>query len=70
MRKPTNPLRRYIKDGHATRKQVAEAAGLEFSYVCRLVSGSRRPGIDTAAAIERATGGAVPVTAWTHGKAA
>jgi transcriptional regulator with XRE-family HTH domain len=64
MRKPTNPLRRYIKEGHATRKQIADAAGLDFSYLCRLVSGSRRPGIDTAAAIERATGGAVPVAAW------
>lgn len=66
MRKPTNPLRRYIREGHATRKQIAEASGLEFSYVCRLVTGSRRPGIDTAAAIERATGGAVPVRAWTE----
>jgi transcriptional regulator with XRE-family HTH domain len=64
MRKPTNPLRRYIKDGHATRKQVAEAAGLEFSYVCRLVSGSRRPGLETAMAIERATRGAVRLEAW------
>jgi len=70
MRKPTNPLRRYVKDGHATRREIADASGLEFSYVCRLVTGSRRPGIDTAAAIERATKGAVPVQAWTQGRAA
>lgn len=60
----TNPLRRYIDREHLTRKQFAALAGLNFSYVCRLYKGNRRPGVDTALAIEKATRGAIPVRAW------
>jgi transcriptional regulator with XRE-family HTH domain len=60
----TSPLRRYLEAKKMTRRDFADAAGLDFSYVCRLVNGGRRPGVDTAFLIEKVTRGAVPVKAW------
>ena len=55
-----------LKDWMHRRKflqaEAAEYLGVHFTFVCRLVSGKRSPGLDNAVKIERLTG--IPVEAW------
>ena len=44
---------------------LALKLGVDKSYLSHLRSGRRRPSLETAGKIERATEGAVPVAAWT-----
>lgn len=68
---PTAPpgsvlLRRYIDDAGTTIPAFATIAGIDRTQVQRLVegSGAKRVSVMTATRIERASGGAVPVSAW------
>lgn len=55
-------LNKFLADRVAA--QWAITAEIEESYLCHLRKGRRRPSIQVAARIERASGGAVPVAAW------
>lgn len=46
------------------RADVAARLGISAAYLSQLSSGARMPGLETAARIERETGGEVPKTAW------
>lgn len=59
-----NPLRRYLNAAGCTHDVLARRAGLSLDTLRSYVAGRRRPGLDAALAIARATKGAVPVEAW------
>ena len=44
-------VQRLRKDAGATRTQLAEAAGVDLAYLCRIEDGRERPSIDTYAKI-------------------
>ena len=43
---------------------LASDLGISRSHMSELVSGAKKPSLDLAFAIERATGGAVPASSW------
>ena len=47
-----------------TVTEWAQTVGITDSYACHLRKGRKRPSIEVALRIERATEGAVPVAAW------
>lgn len=59
-----NPLRTYLAAEGVTQVRFAEMIGVQQSMVSRLLKGKARPSLETAVAIERATGGAVPAATW------
>lgn len=59
-----SPLGKYLKRTGLSRRQFARVSGLEFSYISRLATGARTPGMDAAVKIQKATGGKVPLKAW------
>jgi hypothetical protein len=60
-----SPLVEYMTaKGFGKIGELADHLGLERSYVSRLLSGDRHPGLDVALHIQRKTGGRVKVTAW------
>jgi transcriptional regulator with XRE-family HTH domain len=60
----STPLSAYMKRERVKDAEFAAAIGKDRSLVTKLRNGSVRPTIDVAAAIERETGGAVPMQAW------
>lgn len=54
----------YLDDARISRAELARRLNTSRGYVTDIVTGRRKPGRDMAIAIERETGGAVPVTAW------
>ncbi|WP_366865265.1 helix-turn-helix transcriptional regulator [uncultured Tateyamaria sp.] len=46
------------------RSQFAERVGISGAYLSQLSSGLRTPSLEVASAIERETGGAVPMQSW------
>jgi transcriptional regulator with XRE-family HTH domain len=64
-----NPLQRYKIDHGLTDDALAALCGIRREMVCRFRRGHRRPSLDDALAIERATQGAVPVQSWGGRKA-
>lgn len=57
-------LQRYLRDAKQKPADFARATGLDEGRLSRLLRGIRRPDIDNATLIERATDGAVPATSW------
>ena len=47
-----------------SRRDFAQAIGVHESVLSRFINGHARPGLDSAVAIERVTGGAVPASSW------
>lgn len=47
-----------------TALSIAQAAGVSAPYICDLRYGRRKPSETVALAIEKATDGAVPASAW------
>ncbi|WP_342657111.1 helix-turn-helix domain-containing protein [Sphingomonas sp. NY01] len=60
----STPLADYMQQERITDAAMASAIGKDRSLVNRLRNGSVRPTIEVAAAIERETGGQVPMQAW------
>ena len=58
------PLAQYLKDERVTQETFARRIGRTQSIVSKLASGTITPTLETALAIETATGGAVPPSAW------
>lgn len=64
-----SPLKRYLDKHGLTQRQFARISGLAESQIheyCTWTPGGegRRPGIDAAIDIERASGGELPVRVW------
>jgi transcriptional regulator with XRE-family HTH domain len=59
-----NALGRYLKRKSRTLADLARAVDANPSQISRIVSGKCGPSIPLAVAIEKETGGAVPVTTW------
>lgn len=60
-------LSEYIKSQpQKARSAWADDFGISRPYLYALLDGTRLPSIDVAKRIEVATGGAVPVTAWSN----
>jgi transcriptional regulator with XRE-family HTH domain len=57
-------LTQYLKAENLTQAQFAERINVRQSTVSKLCSGVTRPSLDMALVIESATGGLVPVAAW------
>jgi DNA-binding transcriptional regulator YdaS (Cro superfamily) len=54
----------FIKSSGQNRSAWADRLGVSRSYLSDLLNGNKRPSLDLAVQIERATGGAVPATSW------
>ena len=52
----SDDLRRLREDAGATRSQLAEAAGMDLAYLCRIEDGRERPSIDMYAKLAVALG--------------
>lgn len=57
-------LARYLEKKGESQRAFERRVDLNDGMISRYLSGERRPGIDIAAAIERATGGAVSAVSW------
>lgn len=63
-------LQKYLKTNGMRQVELARRLGLSNGYLHNLLRGNRRPSLDMALRIERATDGAVPVQAWAIEEAA
>ncbi len=59
-------LAAYLKRGGLTQLEFAKLAGVPGPQVSMWLSGRRRPGLNSAFKIERATAGAVPAFCWAN----
>ena len=57
-------LAEYLADNGITQREFAESINVDPSVVSRFLKKRVRPGLDTAFAIERATGGRVKAESW------
>jgi transcriptional regulator with XRE-family HTH domain len=57
-------LAQYLRDTGTTQRAFAATLEMSPGFLSEILSGKKRPGIDTAFNIERATNGAVPVSSW------
>lgn len=57
-------LERWLKRKKISQNQFAEKSGISQSLLSKYIRRTRRPNVDQALAIERATDGAVPVEEW------
>lgn len=60
----TTPLRRYLSKTGLSCRQFSRLSGLDFTYISRLATGERCPGMGAAFKIEKATSGAIPIKSW------
>lgn len=61
----------FITTSGETRSAWAARLGISRSYLSDILNGNRKPGLELAVRIERATGGEVPAAIWVpHGDAA
>lgn len=54
----------YLKASGRTQSEFAQTVGASTGYLSELVAGLKTPGLALAVAIERETGGVVPVESW------
>jgi len=54
----------YLSEHGITQREFAASVCASPSYLSEIISGAKRPGMDLAFAIERATNGAVPMSSW------
>jgi len=57
-------LKQYFATSGARQSALADKLGISRGYMSEIVGGSKRPGLDLAFEIEKATEGAVSVHAW------
>ncbi|MBV7408184.1 helix-turn-helix transcriptional regulator [Maritimibacter sp. DP1N21-5] len=57
-------LTEFFKRSGMTRTAMAEALGIGRAYLSLLENGRKRPSLELAFAIERATNGEVPASSW------
>ena len=57
-------LKQYLQEKRIRQTAFARSLGVSDCHVSELVNGQKRPGLQLAVKIERATGGAVPAVSW------
>ena len=57
-------LNRYLKANNLSQSVFADRVGVNQATISKLVRGTISPSISLALAIQRETGGAVPVDVW------
>jgi len=57
-------LKRFLREQRLSERAFAARAGVNISLVHYAKHGKKRPGLDGAMKIERATDGAIPASAW------
>ena len=57
-------LAAYLEEHKISQREFARLIGIDNSVVSRFLSRDAKPKLATAVRIERATNGAVPVSAW------
>ncbi|AYO80455.1 helix-turn-helix domain-containing protein [Sphingobium yanoikuyae] len=57
-------LKSYLEAENQTQAEFAERVRTTPATISRLISGTLRPGLDLALAIDEATGGRVPASTW------
>lgn len=57
-------LSKHLSDTNTSQRAFAELIGCSPSYLSEIMSGRKRPGMDLAFKIHRATGGKVTVESW------
>lgn len=57
-------LAEYMQREGLSQAEFARRTGLSQPMVCLWLSGKRRPGLESALAIESATAGEVPASSW------
>lgn len=57
-------LQAYIAASGTKQSALAETLGVSRGYLSELVGGTKKPSLDLAFAIQRATDGAVPASSW------
>lgn len=57
-------LTTFLAETNTSQTKLSEVLGISRSHMSLIVSGERKPSLDLALAIERATDGAVPVSSW------
>jgi transcriptional regulator with XRE-family HTH domain len=62
-------LVKHLEDSKTSQTDFAQKAGLLASMISHYCNGSRRPGLDAALAIDKASGGKVPASTWSAKKA-
>lgn len=63
-------LHDWLEKTGTTQVEFSERSGVPQPLVSKYAAGKRRPHLDYALAIEKATGGKVPVETWTKKKRA
>ncbi len=63
-------LSQWMKETHVSQTEFADLTGIDQSLLSKYLKHVRRPNVDQALAIERATKGAVPVEEWAKKKRA
>lgn len=58
------PLGAYLRKHGIEQGEFARLSGLPQPMISMWLSGKRSPGLESAFAIEKATGGEVPASAW------
>lgn len=58
-------LAEYIASAGLTQAEFSRQTGIPQPMVCQWSCGKRRPGLASALAIEKATGGKIPASYWT-----
>ena len=61
-------LAKHLEETGQTQAGFAEKIGIHASVLCKYLTTGVRPSLDTAVKIEKATGGAVPVSSWFRGQ--
>ena len=59
------PLSRWLDENGMTRKEFARRLEISTEYLHRLCRMARRPSLELALRIEKATAGSVPASFWT-----
>jgi transcriptional regulator with XRE-family HTH domain len=57
-------LTAYLEAAGKSQAAFARDAGLSRSYMCEIMAGTKVPGRDAIGKIARASGGAIPPSAW------
>lgn len=63
-RRRMEQLQNYLVRKGVRPSELAKEVGTSRGYMHDIINRRRRPGLRVAAAIERATGGAVPASSW------
>jgi DNA-binding XRE family transcriptional regulator len=66
---PWEQFAAWVEASGLTKQEIAEKIGVELPTLYGYLNGNRRPGLDTAGAIEELTEGKIPASLWAKKRA-